>query len=98
MAGGGAGWGGRDDPMTEHNKENGNGMASNCGAAGAGGGRRSGEATMGKLGEQAEAGQSRVGSAVREAGEQRGAWVDLTTQRVGSIAEHDPGVHTFRRT
>ena len=90
--------GGRDDPMTEHNKENGNGMASNCGAAGVGGGRRSGEAILGKLGEQAEAGQSRVGSAVREAGEQRGAWVDLTTQRVGSIAEHDPGVHTFRRT
>ena len=84
--------------MTEHNKENGNGMASNCGAAGVGGEGRSGEAILGKLGEQAEAGQSRVGSAVREAGEQRGAWVDLTTQRVGSIAEHDPGVHAFRRT
>ena len=98
VAKGGAVWGGRDDPMTEHNKENGNGMASNCGAAGAGGGWRSGEAILDKLGEQAEAGRRRVGSAVREAGEQRGAGVGLTTQRVGSIAEHDPGVHTFRRT
>ena len=73
-------------------------MASNCGAAGVGGGWRSGEAILDKLGEQAEAGRRRVDSAVREAGEQRGAWVDLTTQRVGPIAEHDPGVHTFRRT
>ena len=69
-----------------------------CGAAGVGGEGRSGEAILGKLGEQAEAGQSRVGSAVREAGEHRGVWVDLTSQRVGSIAEHDPGVHAFRRT
>ena len=92
------GWGSRGDPMTEHNKENGNGMASNCGAAGVGGGWRSGEAILDKLGEQAEAGQRRVGSAVRGAGEQRGVRVVLTTQRVGSIAEHDPGVHSFRRT
>ena len=83
--------------MTEHNKENGNGMASNCGAAGVGGEGSSGEAILGKLGEQAVVGQRRVSRAVREAGEQRGVRVDPATQRVGSIAEHDPGVYAFGR-
>ena len=52
---------------------------------------------LGKLGEQAEAGQRRVSRAVREAGEQRGIRVDPATQHVGSIAEHDPGVYAFGR-
>ena len=49
------------------------------------------------LGEQAAAEQRRVSGVVRKADEQRGAWVDLATQHVGSIAEHDPGAYAFGR-
>ena len=83
--------------MTEHNKENGNHMASNCGAAGVEGEGSSGEAILGKLGEQAAAEQRRVSRAIHKAGEQRGVWVDPATQHVGSIAEHDPGAYAFGR-
>ena len=97
MAGDGAGWGGRDDPTTEQNKENGNGVASNCGATGVEGGGNSGGAILGELGEQAAAAQRRVGTSSRTAGEQRGVWVDPATQQVGSIAEQDPGAWAFGR-
>ena len=75
----------------------GNGMASNCGAAGAEGGGNSGGAILGELGEQAAAAQRRVSTSIRKAGEQRGVWVDPATQQVGSIAEQDPGAWAFGR-
>ena len=93
----GAGWGSRDDPMTEHNKENGNGVASNCGATGVEGGGNSGGAILGELGEQAAAAQRRVSTSIRKAGEQRGAGANAATQQVGSIAEHDTWAWAFGR-
>ena len=97
VVGGGARWGGRDDPMTEHNKENGNGMASNCGAAGVGGKGISGEAISGGPGVQAAAEQRRDSRTIRKAGEQRGAGENTATQQVGSIAEHDTWAWAFGR-
>ena len=97
VAGDGAVWGGRNNSMTEHNKENENGIASNSRASGVDSEGNSGEAISGDLCGQAVARQRRGHRETGKAGAQRGVWVDPATQHLGAIAEHDPGAYAFGR-